>query len=280
MTRQHEALAQSVSLICENCEHEFSARPLGALEVTCPKCGSVMDVSHFKLVVRKQRLAVSQNRPDTHWRIIRSNLELTPAPPTLRFQNLGSIACARQALLDLYRGQGYITLAQAMAVLVAFQAGDTEGLLRLLGYRDEATQRALRKGGWLTEEDSFGDRISLLDEMAGLEIKKTGKCAGRSVRPDTLILWVDAFLLTGCPNGYVDFLRDALTLRASEYRRRPGYAQAHQDAWKRFWRAKRCVEVTCQRIWRGTGNALGGETARHAPKGWWEPVARQQDLIG
>ena len=105
---------------------------------------------------------------------------------------------------------------------------------------------------------------------------KLGADRGRHPRKERILLLIDALLLRLYPNGYVALLCDALTLRTKEYTIKETYGRAHQDRWKKFYKATDRVEVYCERIWKD----LFGEEPPAIPDKWWEEVARNQGLFG
>ncbi len=129
----------------------------------------------------------------------------------------------------------------------------------------------------LTDGDSTGkdapDGDFLWRSLESVQIREQ---VGRPARTDTLVLFLDTVVLMFCPNRYVHFLRDALRLRSHEYKVRTNLSSEHQESWRRFWKAKRAIEVSCKRKWR----AWWGENPEVPPENWWERVARQQGLIG
>lgn len=258
-------LAPLDMLVCEYCGHETYAPPGVGGEVKCFRCNRTMDKSHFSLVARKQKLWVSEK-----------GVKLR-----LKQQRMDSCSCVtyyrdavrfRRAIFHMYdSSDGQITSAQALAVFVAFWAGSGEGVLKLLGRRDRAMELSLPKGAYRSEDELHAG--SLWDALASVPIKEG---VGRPTLTDTLILSMDAVVLNFCQNAYVHFLRDALRLRANEYKMRTNQADEHQQMWNRFWKAKRAVETSCKRKWQ----ALWNEIPEPPPEDWWERVARQQGLIG
>ena len=88
-------------------------------------------------------------------------------------------------------------------------------------------------------------------------------------------LLIDAMLLSLYPNGYLHFLRDALTLRHKEYTVSPTYAKSRKDSWDRFRTSKRATEVYCRRIWKD----MFGREPEPVPEDWDLGVAREQGLM-
>ena len=258
-------LAPLDMLLCEYCGHEIYIPTETGSEVKCFRCGRTMDKSHFSPMIRKQKLWVSEKG-------IKLRLE--------QYSRRGSCTCVtcyrdaarfRRALFHIYDNEGQITYAQALAMLVAFWAGSGKGVLKLLGRHSQAMKQVL------TDGDSTGkdapDSGLLWRSLESVQIREQ---VGRPARTDTLVLFLDTVVLMFCPNRYVHFLRDALRLRSHEYKVRANRASAHQESWRKFWKAKRAVEVSCKRKWR----AWWGENPETPPENWWERVARQQGLIG
>jgi len=251
--------------ICENCGREISIPPEAKNEIICVRCNKTMDRSHFSPLIRKQKLWVSEKGLTL---LLKRRAE--PVHCNCMEQYRRAIRF-RQAIFETYAKQGEINLAQAVAMLVAFYAGLEEGALKLLGRRGEVVKSVLRRYS-SSDRENF-DEGFLWDWLATMQIKGG---VGRPARTDTLVLFLDAVVLMFCPNRYVHFLRDALKLRSQEYRVQANRATAHREAWIRFWKAKRAVEVSCKRIW----HAWSGENPEPPPQDWWERVARQQGLIG
>jgi hypothetical protein len=171
----------------------------------------------------------------------------------------------------MYDDEGQITSAQAIAMLVAFWAGSDEGVLKLLGRNSQAMKHFVTEGdsnGEVTPDGGF-----LWRSLESVQIREQ---VGRPARTDTLVLFLDTVVMMYCPNRYLHFLRDALRLRSHEYKIQANRASQRQESWRKFWKAKRAVEVSCKRKWQ----ALWGEYPEAPPENWWERMARQQGLIG
>lgn len=250
--------------ICQNCRGEFPFPPDGSNKVTCPKCNTVMDTSHFFLLTRKQRLWANKRDLGSYFE---------HAKP-LHFSYVGNyrlVVRFRQAIFEMYNKQGEITLAQAVAMLVAFNADCEEGVLKLLGKGGGGLKRAYHQHNWLDSNKS--DESLLWDWLTTKQIKGG---PGRPTNSNTLVLLLDAVVLMFCPNAYIHFVRDALRLRSQEYRVDTNRASGRREAWDKFWKAKKAVEVTCRRMWMVWFN----NNPEPPPGDWWERVARQHGLIG
>lgn len=256
-------------LVCENCRCELPIPPDASNRIVCYKCHTVMDKSHFSPLIRKQRLWVSE-------RGLNLQLERYAKPPHFSCVDYyRRVVRVRQAIFDLYNKQGSVSLQQAVGIFVSFFINQDEGVSKFLAkdYNDKTT-RALRKGGWL-EECSDGDKRAntfLFDLVSSMPIKQG---VGRPMRSDTLLLLLDAAVLMFCPNAYMHLLRDALRLRAHEYKECGQHAQAHREAWQKFWKAKRAVEASCQRVWQ----LAYEKSPEPPPPNWWERVAYQERLM-
>lgn len=232
-------------LICENCGLELPIPPEASNEIVCCECNTVMHKSHFSPFTRKQKLWVSEKG-------LKLRVEQHAKP--LHFscvKHYRSVVRSRQAIFDLYKKQREVTLLQAIGILISFLIDAEQGILKL-------------------PEEGRG---LLLDWLASMQIKRR---AGRLLRSDSLLLFLDAMMLMFCPNAYDHLLRDALRLRAQEYEVKGNYAMAHGERWNRFWKAKRAVEVRCKRIWWESFN----QNPEPHSENWWERVARQQGLMG
>ena len=258
-------LAPLDMLVCEYCGHEIYTPPSVGGEVKCFRCNKTMDKSHFSPVTRKQKLWVSEKG-------VKLRLE--------QYIRRGSCSCVtwyrdaarfRRAIFDTYDSDGQITSMQALAMFVAFWTDYQEGVPKLLGIHSQAMKPGFTNG------DSIGkdapDGKFLWNLLEGVQIKKQ---VGRPARTDALVLLLDNIILMYCPNSYLHVLRDALRLRSHEYKVRANQASDRQESWRRFWKAKRAVEVSCKRQW----GALWEKNPEAPPENWWERVARQQGLIG
>lgn len=252
--------------VCEGCGCEIPIPPEANNKIICAKCNKTMDRSHFSPLSRKQKLWVSEkglelclqqhSKPFSHCNCVEYYRE------AVRF---------RQAIFETYEKQGEIGLAQAVGMSVAFYAGLEEGALKLLGRRSRAMKQAFLRDNSFAEEEP--NESFLWDWLDTMQIKAG---VGRPARTDTLILFLDAVVLLFCPNHYIHLLRDALRLRSHEYKVQANRATAHREAWTKFWKAKRAVEVSCKRLWR----AWFKKDPEQPPRDWWERVTCQQGLIG
>lgn len=251
--------------ICEHCGHEIVVPPEGNSKIICARCNRTMDRADFSPLIRKQKLWVSERGLNL---CLKQHTKPFSPSCVSRYRHAVRL---RQAIFEMYDKQGEIGLAQAVAMLVAFYAGLEEGVVKLLGRHSKGVEQALC--GDSSSDNEKLDEGFLWDWLAAIHIKGG---VGRPARTDTLILFLDATVLMFSPNRYVHFLRDALRLRSHEYVVQTNHATAHREAWIKFWRAKRAVEVGCKRIWRSWLR----ENPEPPPPDWWERVARQQGLIG
>lgn len=167
----------------------------------------------------------------------------------------------RQALFDTLQEPSKISDVQAIAMFITFYIDATEGVMKLLG-KDKKIGKS---------EQPNAD--FLWKSLGRLQLKPS---RGRPMRSDKSVLVLYAFALSFCPNAYVHLLRDALTLRKQEYSLGTSHASSHLEQWRRFWKAKRAVEVSCERIWKTVNN----HAPEQSPEDWWIRVARQQGLMG
>lgn len=256
------------ALICENCGREVAVAADADNQVTCPRCSVLMDKSHFIKMSRSQTVWVPKNGFGSY---LQQTLKL---PRFNCVEHYRGAVQFRRAMFSVYEEQGRITDAQALGLLVAFQAASEKGILKLLG----------RDDGALASRSSF-QRASPFDaEMPRkppwlwnwLGATKLKLSPGRPTRTDMPVLILDAVVLMFCPNAYSHFLQDALKLRVREYEAKGNYASAHHEQWVKFWEAKRAVEVSCKRIWR----LIFSQNPAPPSGDWWERVARQQGLMG
>jgi DNA-directed RNA polymerase subunit RPC12/RpoP len=228
-------------LVCENCGFEIPFAPQAGNEITCPKCGAVNDKSAFFTKMREQRLWVSQK-----------GLKKLRAKRKFDFDCTSyyhAVINFRNSFLSIYNKQGQITLTQAIGLLIAFAVGFDQGVTELL-------------------ENEYGQ--NLMDWLATLSVVHQ---VGRPPRSDKLVLMIDGFLLSLCPNGYLDLLRDALRLRSQEYREESKSPGRRAKRWEQFWKARKRVETNCKQIWK---QITGAEP--QAPEDWWLPIAQEQGL--
>jgi len=249
--------------VCENCGKEMPIIPGTKSQFICISCGKTMDKSLFSPLTRTQKLWVSEKG--------RKRLEQLK---NYSFNCVGyyrDVIHFRHAIVENYYKRGKITLPQATAMLAAFCAGTSQGVITLLDRNKKLVSDKLRKLG---ESDGDSSGASLVwDWLGTMQIQKK---VGRPPRTDSLVLLLDAAVLMFCPNNYLHFLRDALRLRIHEYRVESDHPTAHRETWHRFWKATKAVEIECKRSWQ----AWFKEGPESPPKNWWERVAREQGLIG
>jgi len=277
-------------LVCEKCGFEIpiSASPDG--HAYCPKCTRAWDKQNFSPFVRKQRVWVSKKGLE----ILRERRAKPFKCDCTRYYR--AAIRFRRAIFEVYRKQGEITEAQAVGMFISFYAGFEEGVLRLLGKDRESVKPRLQRSGpfyaaleKLEKDDKFGrndpNKGFLFEWLGNIAIARV---PGRPARTDSLVLLLDAIILAFCPNAYLHFLRDALTLRRQEYQVVENHATANRERWDKFRKAQRAVEVGCKRIWRGIfgknpdppSQRLVGTGSKRRREEWWERVALKQGLMG
>jgi hypothetical protein len=239
-------------LLCEKCGHEFPILPSAKKKVICPVCNWVSDKSSFVPLRTKRTLWVSRNMLLQYYQEV----------------------IFKQVMEDFYRAvdlyrQLFIRNVdmRAMNSLGFFAYGARTGIK--LAYSVDISWEETAQ--IIKQHMSGAPKIfSLLDSAkVGL-----GAGRGRPLRPERITLLIDAMLLSLFPNGYLHFLRDALTLRYKEYAISSTYARAHRDRWERFYKSKKAVEVYCERIWKD----LFGIQPEAVPEDWHLDVAREQGL--
>ena len=239
-------------LTCPECGHEFALSPSAEKAVSCPECSASLNKSGFVPLTARRTVWISQSMlPQYYEQVV-----------------------FKQATEAFYRGVD---------------------LYRELFIRN-VDMRALKSIGFLAYGFRFGVKLAYsvdisLEEVAQLlrqnmdvtplsrlmDSAKVGFGAGRGrpIRPERLTLLIDAMLLSLYPNGYLHFLRDALTLRHKEYTVSPTYAKSRKDSWDRFRTSKRATEVYCRRIWKD----MFGREPEPVPEDWDLDVAREQGLM-
>jgi hypothetical protein len=251
--------------VCENCGAEMPFIPGAGSRLICGKCGKVMDKSDFSPHIRTQKVWVSE-------KALRLRLErhVKDCPLNCVGHYRNAIRF-RHAIFETYEKHGAITLSQAIAMLVAFRASTSRGVLRLLEKDETPLSKEFRKR-YSTDRET-NDTGWVWEWLATLQIKKG---VGRPLRPDKLVLLLDAAVLMFCPNSYVHFIRDALRLRSHEYVIQSNRASAHGDSWDKFWKVKKRVEVSCKELWQ----AWFEQDPEPLPERWWARVARERGLFG
>ena len=226
-----------------------------------------MDGSSFSSLIRKQNVWVSEKGLELRFR----EREL-PLSKCNCVNNYRKAVRFRQAIFDTYEKQGEIGLVQTVGMFVAFYTDLEEGVLKLLGKHGSSNKQTFwRNKSYEEKPEEF--QVFLWNWLDTMQIK-TG--VGRPARTDNLILFLDAAVLMFCPNHYLHFLRDALMLRSHEYKVQANRAAARREAWDKFWKAKRAVEVKCKRLWR----TWFGKNPKPPPENWWERIAHKQGLMG
>ena len=251
--------------VCENCGKEMPIIPGTRSQFICVSCGKTMDQSLFSPLTRTQKIWVSEKGRKV---LLKQSEMVCPFSCIGHYRD---VIHFRHAIVETYEKKGKITLPQATAMLAAFCAGTSHGVITLLDRDKKLVSDRLRKLGE-SDGDSSGARL-LWDWLGTLQIKNK---VGRPPRTDSLVLLLDAAVLMFCPNSYMHFLRDALRLRINEYRVEPDHAAAHRETWHKFRKASRAVEVECKRLWQDWFK----DGPESPPKNWWERVAREQGLFG
>lgn len=249
--------------VCEYCGSEMPFAPGTNSHFICASCGKTMDKSLFSPLIRTQKIWLSENG--------RKRLEQPKNYSITCVKYYREVTYFRHAIVKTYYERGKINQMQATAMLAAFCAGTSRGVITLLDMDKNLVSDRLQKLVG-SNVDSSVARL-LWDWLSTMQIQKK---AGRPPRTDTLVLMLDASVLMFCPNSYKHFLQDALRLRLHEYRVKPDHASAHRETMKRFGKANKAVEVQCKRLWQD----WFGEEPKSPPQMWWERVAREQGLIG
>jgi hypothetical protein len=238
-------------VICKRCGCEFSMLPNAKKKVICPRCNKAFNRSSFVPLTVKRKLWVSQE-------ILAQYYEKVAFP-----QVKSDFACAVEFFRTLTCKAG----ETRMTSRDLFALGCAVGMKSAYSIDMPADEV------WKLISEKIKGTV-FFDLLDSVQVS-VGAARGRHPRPERLLLLVDALLLGLCPNGYLSFLCDALTLRSKDYAITKKYARAHQDRWTKFHKARRGVEVYCRRIWKN----LFGIEPEPVPAEWWMQVARQQGLM-
>ena len=239
-------------LICAKCGHEFSILPSVKKKVICPNCSVVSNKNNFVPLTAQRILWVSQNMlphyyEEVVFKQVRENF--------YRWVDLYRELFIRNIDMRAMKSFGFFAYGMRVGIKLAYSVDISwEELAQLL--KQHMNGRPL---------------FNLLD---GAKVR-LGADRGRPLRPERLILLIDAMLLSLYPNGYLHFLQDALTLRYKEYAIRPTYARSHKDRWDKLRKSKRATEVYCRRIWKD----IFGSEPEPVPEDWDLDVAREQGLM-
>ena len=245
-------LQQADLLICPACGCEFSVWPKAKKKLVCPNCISTVDKSRCMPLIALRKTWVCQEvLPQYYEQIVFKQVD----------------AFYHQAV-DLYRTLTQNVPKNAMMSRDSFVLGAV--IASRFWYSVDFSQEAMRQ---VISQYVEG---SVLFDFLDTGHVELGAGRGRPPRKERILLLIDALLLRLCPDGYVALLCDALTLRTKEYTIKETYGRAHQDRWKKFYKARDRVEVYCGRIWKD----LFGEEPPAVPDDWWEEVARNQGLSG
>lgn len=240
-------------LICPYCKHEFSLLPSAETVVTCSRCKASSDKSDFTPLTSKRTVWVSQSMlPEYYDDVVSKQIR----------DDLHSI-------VELYRELFIRSVDMGVLKSIGFLAYGFRFGVKLAYSLDISLEEVALL---LKQQMDVTPVFNLLDNAR----VHVGPATGRPLRPERVILMIDATLLSLCPDGYLHFLRDALTLRYKEYAVSPTYARSHTDQWNKFRRSKRATEVYCKRIWRN----LVGREPEPPPEGWELDVAHHQGLMG
>jgi hypothetical protein len=178
----------------------------------------------------------------------------------------------RKRIFEVYLKENGFSEAEAMAVLVCMQAAGSradEALARLAGLRGNNVNGAFRAPPRQREHKAESESDNYLWKiLTDLQFKGW---RGRRLKGRTLVLFLDAFLLFWCRQGYLHLLRDNLSLRLEEYAQK-GRAVRKLDRWEWFWKAVKAAEISSRRIWM----ALLSEPPERPPADWWLKVACQK----
>jgi len=148
-------------------------------------------------------------------------------------------------ILETYRRDGRLSEGQALALLICVlyvpENEQNKVVAKLTGSEGSVLDKS---------------RLKIWEELGDLSFKSR---RGRRLEGRTLVLHLDALLLSGCPNPYSHLLRDDLTLRWEKLRQKERKAETKQDLRqersKDFIKACKAAEVDAKRIWirsRGT----------------------------
>lgn len=239
-------------LICPNCGHEFSLLPSAEKAVICSECNASLDQSGFVPLSAKRTLWVSQSMlPRYYEEVVFQEVRETFYHVVDLYREL----FIRNVDIHALKSIGFLAYGVRFGVKLAY-----------------SVDISLEEVAQLLKQHMNGTPFFKLADSAKVEV---GAGRGRPLRPERLILLIDAMLLSLYPNGYLHFLRDALTLRYKEYAVSPTYARSHGDRWDKFRKSKRATEVYCRRIWKD----MFGREPEPVPENWDLDVARQQGLM-
>ena len=240
-------------LVCEKCGNEFSILPSAKKKVICPKCNGTSDKSSLVPLTVNRKLWVNQNMlPQYYEEVVFKQV----------MQNY-------YRTVDLYRELFIRNVdMRAMKALGFFAYGFRTGIK--LAYSVDISWEETAQ---MMKRHMDGTPIFNLLDTAKVGL---GTGLGRPFKPERLTLLIDAMLLSLYPNGYLHFLRDALTLRYKEYTVSSTYARANRDRWEKFYKRKQATEVYCRRIWKDLFDKEPGPVSED----WHLDVAREQGLMG
>ena len=239
-------------LICPECGHEFTLLPSQDHMVNCSSCSASLDKSVFTPLTAKRTVWISMNMLPRYYDEVVSKQVRHDFYRTVELYRELFI---RSVDMGVLKSIGFFAYGLRFGVKMAYSLDlSLEEIAQLLRQHMDITP---------------------LTNLMDTTMVTVGPSRGRPLRPERLVLLIDAMLLSLCPNGYLDLLRDALTLRYKEYLVSPTYARSHRDRWNKFRRSKRATEVYCRRIWR---DMLGREPDS-VPDDWDLDVARQQGLM-
>lgn len=239
-------------LVCPKCGHEFTLTHAADKAVICPACSTSLDKSGFVPLTVRRTVWVGQDMLAQYYEQV---LFRQVRESFYKAVDLYREIFIRNVDMRSLRSMGFVDLGFRLGVELAYSVD--------LSAEEVAKLR-----------EQHLDARPFTELLNSVKVK-LGAGRGRPIRPERLLLLIDAMLLSLYPGGYLYFLRDALTLRHKEYRVSPTYAKSHRDSWDRFRTSKRATEVYCRRIWM----AMFGREPDPVPEDWELDVAREQGLM-
>lgn len=239
-------------LVCPECRHEFPLSRTADKAVICPECSTSLDKSGFVPLTVRRTVWIGQDMLAQYYEQV---LFRQVREAFYKAVDLYREIFIRNVDIRALRSMGFVDFGFRLGVKLAYSVD-------------------------LSSEEVAELRKQHLDARPFTELLdstkvKFGAGRGRPIRPERLALLIDAMLLSLYPDGYLHFLRDALTMRHKEYRVSPTYAKSRRDSWDRLRRSKRATEAYCRRIWK----AMFGRKPEPVPEDWELDVAREQGLV-
>lgn len=239
-------------LVCPECGYEFTLSPSADKALACPKCSVSLDKSGFVPLTVRRTVWINQSMLAQYYEeVLFKQVREAFYQAVDHYREL----LIRNVNIRTLRSIGFVAYGFRFGVKLAY-----------------SVDLSLEEVAELMNQHMDVRPFTGLLDSAKIRL---GQGRGRPIRPERLALLIDAMLLSLYPNGYLHFLRDALTLRYKEYKVSPTYARAHRDSWDRFRTSKRAVEVYCRRIWKD----MFGREPEPVPEDWELEVAREQGLM-